>query len=99
MASQANLRAYDWTTDTFEVTQAAANGLLVSNHSYGSDPASVPVYKWGKYDADARTFDNIMFNAPYYLFVNSAGNSRNAGYNTTKSGYDLLSGKAHPKTA
>jgi hypothetical protein len=97
MASQANLRAYDWTTDTFEVTQAAANGLLVSNHSYGSDPASVPVYKWGKYDADAKSFDNIMFNAPYYLFVNSAGNSRNAGYNTTKSGYDLLSGKSTSK--
>lgn len=97
MASQANLRAYDWTTDTFEVTQAAANGLLVSNHSYGSDPATLPVYKWGKYDADAKTFDNIMFNAPYYLFVNSAGNSRNAGYNTTKNGYDLLSGKSTSK--
>lgn len=97
MASQANLRAYDWTTDTFEVTQAAANGLLVSNHSYGSDPATVPVYKWGKYDADAKTFDNIMFNAPFYLFVNSAGNSRNAGYNTTKNGYDLLSGKSTSK--
>ncbi len=97
MASQANLRAYDWTTDTYEVTQAAANALLVSNHSYGSDPATVPVYKWGKYDADAKAFDNIMYNAPYYLFVNSAGNSRNAGYNTAKNGYDLLSGKSTSK--
>ncbi len=97
MASQANLRAYDWTTDTYEVTQAAANGLLISNHSYGSDPATVPVYKWGKYDAEAKAFDNIMFNAPYYLFVNSAGNSRNSGYNTAKNGYDLLSGKSTSK--
>lgn len=97
MACQANLRAYDWTTDTYEVTQAAANALLVSNHSYGSDPATVPVYKWGKYDADAKAFDNIMYNAPYYLFVNSAGNSRNSGYNTAKNGYDLLSGKSTSK--
>ncbi|MEN9323039.1 MAG: hypothetical protein RL699_819 [Bacteroidota bacterium] len=97
MASQANLRAYDWTTDTYEVTQAAANALLVSNHSYGSDPVTVPVYKWGKYDADAKAFDNIMYNAPYYLFVNSAGNSRNSGYNSAKNGYDLLSGKSTSK--
>ena len=38
-----------------------------------------------------------MFNAPYYQFVNSAGNSRNAGYNPGKDGYDLLSGKSTSK--
>lgn len=97
MASQALLRAYDWTSDESEVTNAAANGLLVSNHSYGNDPASVPISLWGRYSGEARDFDNIMFNAPYYLFVNSAGNSRNAGYNPDKEGYDLLSGKSNSK--
>jgi Subtilase family/Secretion system C-terminal sorting domain len=97
MASQASLRAYDWNSDNSEVAAAAANGLLVSNHSYGNGPQNVQVYDWGKYDFDARSFDNIMFNAPYYQFVNSAGNSRNAGYNPDKDGYDLLSGKSTSK--
>lgn len=97
MASEANLRAYDWNSDASEVTLAAANGLLISNHSYGSDPDFVSIPEWGKYDSDARFFDNVMFNAPYYLFVNSAGNSRNGGYNEEKQGYDLLSGKSNSK--
>lgn len=97
MASQANLRAYDWNNDLSEVTIAASNGLLVSNHSYGSDPQNVSVSDWGKYDATARAYDQIMYNAPYYQFVNSAGNSRNAGYNPDKDGFDLLSGKSTSK--
>ena len=97
MASQANLRAYDWNSDVNEVTLAAANGLLVSNHSYGADPDFVSIADWGRYDGEAKFFDNVMFNAPYYQFVNSAGNSRNAGYNDEKQGYDLLSGKSTSK--
>lgn len=97
MAPMAALRAYDWNSDVSEVTTAAANGLLVSNHSYGYDPDSVPLIKWGRYDSDSRSFDNVMFNAPYYQFVNSAGNSRNGGYNDEKQGYDLLAGKSCSK--
>ena len=54
MASQANLRAYDWNSDTSEATVAANNGLLVSNHSYGADPDNVAISDWGKYDGDAK---------------------------------------------
>lgn len=97
MASQATLKAYDWNSDVSEATAAAANGLLVSNHSYGADSDFVSIPEWGKYDAEARYFDNVMFNAPYYQFVNSAGNSRNGGYNPDKDGYDLLSGKSNSK--
>ncbi len=35
MAYEANLDAYDWNDDLAEMTAAAANGLLLSNHSYG----------------------------------------------------------------
>lgn len=97
MASQANLKAYDWDNDVSEVTTAAASGLLLSNHSYGYDPDSVILSKWGRYDSDSKAYDNVMFNAPYYQFVNSAGNSRNAGYNDGKDGYDLLAGKSVSK--
>ncbi|MBS1534972.1 MAG: S8 family serine peptidase [Bacteroidetes bacterium] len=97
MASQALLKAYDWNSDESEVINAASNGLLISNHSYGADPASVPVSMWGRYNGEAQSFDEIMYNAPYYQMVNSAGNSRNAGYNPDKEGYDLLSGKSNSK--
>lgn len=36
MAYAANLLAHDWNSDDAEMATAAANGLLVSNHSYGS---------------------------------------------------------------
>ncbi|GEP50703.1 hypothetical protein FNO01nite_13750 [Flavobacterium noncentrifugens] len=99
MASQATLLGYDWNNDVSEVSRAAAQGLLLSNHSYGSDPDFVQLSQWGRYDGDARAFDNVMFNAPYYLFVNSAGNSRNGGYNTGKDGYDLLASKSTSKNS
>lgn len=35
MAYQAQLAAHDWNSDNAEMTLAAQNGLLVSNHSYG----------------------------------------------------------------
>lgn len=36
MSFDASLNAYDWNSDNSEMTTAAANGLLVSNHSYGT---------------------------------------------------------------
>ncbi len=35
MAYKAQVRAYDWNLDELEMSQAASNGMLVSNHSYG----------------------------------------------------------------
>lgn len=35
MAYNANLRAFDWNNDDSEMASEAANGALVSNHSYG----------------------------------------------------------------
>lgn len=45
MAYQANLAAYDWNNDEAEMAQAAANGLLVSNHSYGL----ITGWAWGDF--------------------------------------------------
>ena len=36
MAYEADLKAFDWDNDLGEMTQQAANGLQVSNHSYGT---------------------------------------------------------------
>jgi len=92
MAPKAHVNSYDWNYDAAEMAVAGAGGLLVSNHSYGKvagwfyngnwhwfgDPALSPneSYLFGYYDDEARTWDNIAFNAPYYLIVKSAGNDR-----------------------
>jgi hypothetical protein len=98
MAYEAELWAHDWNSDNAEMANAAAQGLLVSNHSYGTitgwangtwgssttqphwwgDPSvdSLTDYKFGWYNNAARVWDEIAFNAPYYLIVKSAGNDR-----------------------
>jgi len=99
MAFKANLNSYDWHYDKSEVADAAANGLLISNHSYGYSPSSIPLYFFGKYDDDSLAFDDIMYNAPYYLFVAAAGNTRNDGINAADGGYDLLTGHSCSKNS
>lgn len=46
MAWAASLNAYDWSNDQSEMATAAAQGLLVSNHSYGL----ITGWQWGDYD-------------------------------------------------
>ncbi|NMH27572.1 S8 family serine peptidase [Flavobacterium silvaticum] len=98
MAYKAFGHSYDWNNDVSETAQAAADGLLLSNHSYGYNPDFLDDYQWGKYDEESAAFDQVMFNAPYYQFVCAAGNSR-GNYNLTKNGYDLLAGHATSKNA
>lgn len=99
MSYQGYLRGYDWNNAESEMSAAAANGLRVSNHSYGTitgwrwnyfndnrwawfgDPtvSAVEDYTFGFYTSDAAQWDNIAYNAPYYLIVKSAGNDRGEG--------------------
>ncbi|MBT8053089.1 MAG: S8 family serine peptidase [Xanthomonadales bacterium] len=98
MAYSAELDAYDWNSDTAEMAGAAANGQLVSNHSYGiaagwvytgattppdtwwwfggADPAIQEDPNFGYYDSESQLWDQIAFDAPYYLIVKAAGNDR-----------------------
>lgn len=89
MAPEATLEAYDWDFDESEMAVAAANGLLISNHSYGlalgwhdgdwmgdSTISQTEDYRFGFYDNQAKNWDDIAYNAPYYLIVKAAGNDR-----------------------
>jgi len=91
MAYSASLDAYDWNSDTAEMAAAAGAGLLLSNHSYGIAAGWVDVgsgWWWiggessdedanfGYYDSETRLWDQIAFDAPYYLIVKAAGNDR-----------------------
>lgn len=90
MAFDATLQAYDWNSDNSEMANAAASGLEISNHSYGfangwsgstwyGNPniSTEEDYKFGWYSSYTRDWDQIAYNAPFYLIVKSAGNDRN----------------------
>jgi len=96
MAYQADMISYDWNTDAAEMAAEAADGMLVSNHSYGvaagwylnyfgdmlwawHGDLSISTeedYKFGFYSERARDWDEIAYNAPFYLIVISASNHR-----------------------
>lgn len=97
IAFQAKAWTNDWNNDLSEATNQASQGLLLSNHSYGYNAASIPNYYFGAYIDDSRDWDRLMFNAPYYLMVAAAGNDRNDAVNTSKNGFDLLTGHTTAK--
>jgi hypothetical protein len=82
MAYQANVKTNEWNSDLGEATAAAgSSGMLLSNHSYGwatrsspGGPILISPWQFGAYQTIARDWDNVMFNAPYYLMVKAAGN-------------------------
>ena len=103
VAYKAEMMTSNWTRDKIEVAQAAENGLLLSNHSYGIHPGRVPDWYFGSYIKVSQDWDNIMFNAPYYLMVTSAGNAQRLGHNdvpvygSAADGFDLILGFAAAK--
>ncbi|MEO9513008.1 MAG: S8 family serine peptidase [Flavobacteriaceae bacterium] len=103
VAYSAEVLAHNWTRDKIEVAEAAANGLLLSNHSYGIKSDRVPDWYFGSYIKVSQDWDKIMFNAPYYLMVTAAGNAQKSYDNEapifgkTSDGFDLLLGFATSK--
>jgi trimeric autotransporter adhesin len=102
MAWQAKVRGYMWNNDLSEATTAAASGMLISNHSYGYRSDSVPDYFFGAYIDDSRDWDNVHYNAPFYLMVVAAGNDGSTNYNSLPlnpsfTSFDKLTGHAVAK--
>lgn len=98
MASQASARTFNWTDDESEVISETADGMLISNHSYGvpitSNGTTLPSWLIGSYTSDAEAWDEIAYNAPYYLAVMSAGNDgdNNNNPDPLSFGFDKLVG-------
>jgi hypothetical protein len=102
MAPQALGVGYDWNADIAEVADAAANGMLISNHSYGWRASDLDDWIFGAYVTDSRDWDQVLYNAPYYLMVVAAGNdgddnSSNGAPLGSNPSYDKLSGHATAK--
>lgn len=105
VAFQANGKSFDWTNDYAEMAFEAADGLLVSNHSYWIG-TSLSTWILGAYDSRAQQMDNLTYAAPFYLPVVSAGNDRNntstsviANHIQNKFGYDLIRGMNNAKNS
>lgn len=93
MSFSAHLHSYNWDNDTAEMIAEAQAGLLVSNHSYVIASGWLGDFMWlgdtainqredwkfGFYLEWAREWDEIAYNAPYYLIVQGAGNDRGEG--------------------
>ncbi|RMA57759.1 S8 family serine peptidase [Ulvibacter antarcticus] len=102
MAPRADAVGYDWNSDVSEATTAAAAGMLISNHSYGYGASGIPDEWFGQYGSDARDWDQIAYNAPYFLMMVAAGNdgadnSSNGAPLDGQTAYDKLSGHATAK--
>ncbi|WP_161634391.1 S8 family serine peptidase [Aquimarina pacifica] len=101
MAPQSKVNAYMWNNDVSEATIAAADGMLLSNHSYGYYSLYVPDQYFGAYIQNSKNWDEVMYNAPYYLMVVAAGNDGTSNYNDNplegNSFYDKLTGHAVSK--
>lgn len=103
MASQASARTFDWTADEAEAVAETIEGMLISNHSYGTpitgsgDP--LPAWYIGSYSYDAFVWDDIAYDAPYYLAVMSAGNegANNDNSEPISFGFDKLTGNKGAK--
>lgn len=96
MAFEATARTFDWFDDDSEAISETQLGMLISNHSYGvpitSNGNTLPSWYIGSYSSDAYTWDEVAYNAPYYLAVMSAGNDGNNNNNpeAISFGFDKL---------
>lgn len=92
MATNADAIVYYFNNDNSEMANEAANGMILSNHSYGiaagwvfngswswrGNSGDPEDYKFGYYSqGESRQIDQIAYNAPYYTIVWAAGNDRN----------------------
>ncbi|WP_342645763.1 S8 family serine peptidase [Mucilaginibacter sp. CSA2-8R] len=88
----ATLQSYDFNNDIAEITAAASGLLLSnhsygvlagwnyddsqSRWEWYGNPTDTVDYKFGYYDSESRSVDQVSVNAPNYLIVTAAGNSR-----------------------
>lgn len=82
MAPRSSVMSYNWGSDLTEATVAAGNGALLSNHSYGWSQNGLPASYFGTYMNEARDWDRLHYDAPYYLMVKSAGNNGSTTFNS-----------------
>lgn len=105
MATESIVLSYNWANDYSEVlSEINDKSLLLSNHSYGvpvldeNGNLNVPAWVMGCYSSEAQQWDQLAYNAPYYLMVVSAGNSGADSYTGgMMEGFDKLTHEKNSK--
>ncbi len=91
---------YDFSDDFAEMTAFSNQAYLISNHSYGlANDNTVPTWKFGAYDSEARNWDNLTNQNIYYLPFVAGGNEQQSNGNSAKAGYDLMTGASAAKNS
>ncbi len=85
--------------DIAEMSLFAAEGGILSNHSYSRGNPDGNITEYGQYNQDASELDELLFNAPYLTMNKSASNTRDDGVNQDDQGYDILFTLATAKNA
>ncbi|MBK7957150.1 MAG: S8 family serine peptidase [Bacteroidetes bacterium] len=89
MANKAKIDCYEiQTTEELEMLTAAAEGMLISNHSYGPSYDATKTVQ-GMYNGECATYDSILYLNKYYLPLFAIGNERDDANAIT---YDVASG-------
>lgn len=101
IAYNATSKNYDWDNDLTEMTSFAADGYLISNHSYGmgNETTQAP-WTFGAYDEVAKNWDALLKTTPNYLPFVAIGNeqkSNGSGKTGVDQGYDVVTGSAASK--
>lgn len=80
MATDVKILSHNWNSDLLQVQQQAnSEGLLVSNHSYGTPVENINDANVGKYISESRLWDTATRNFIYTLPFISAGNDGGTG--------------------
>lgn len=94
MAPKAKIRAYDWENDMAEFLEAASQGALVANASYGlnagwlrsggawwwyGEDIAGEDHKFGAYTNVSAAADAVHRLSPYFLLVKAVGNANGYG--------------------
>lgn len=90
MAPCATIVSRKSNNDIAEMAVFAAEGGILSSHSYSRGNPDGNITEYGQYNEDARELDELLFNAPYLTMTKSASNTRDDGVNEDDQGYDIL---------
>jgi hypothetical protein len=90
MSPSATIKSYTTSNWISEVSNWAAEGGLISSHSYIIANPGTEYEKYGIYNQYSELWDDISYNAPYLVMCTGASNNGNNNYNPDGSRYDLL---------
>jgi len=90
MAPGATIDSYSTSGWKAEVAEWAANGGMISTHSYILANPKTEYTQYGIYNSYSYSWDELSYNAPYLIMCTGASNNGSQNYNPDGSRYDLL---------